>query len=57
MGNECRHYLNSHTGFNVGGSLVSAGGTAKETVEAGVGNGTDSEGGTILDAVSLCREI
>jgi len=39
------------------GSLVSADDTGKETVEAGVGNDTDSEGGTVSDTVSgICVE-
>ena len=37
MGDECT-YLKSRTGFDAGGSLLSAGGTSKETIEAGVGN-------------------
>ena len=40
-----------HAGFDAGGSLVSAGGTGKETIEAGVGNDTDNEGGIVSDAV------
>ena len=39
-------------------SLVSAGGTGKETVEVGVGNDTDSEGVTVSDTVrETCIEI
>ena len=36
-------YLKSRTGFDSAGSLVSAGNTGEETVEAYVGNGTDSD--------------
>ena len=43
--------MKSRTSFDAGGSLVSAGGIGKETVEAGVGNGTDRERGTVSDAV------
>ena len=42
----------TRTGFDVGGSIVSAGGTGKKALSAGVGNDTDSEGGTISDMVT-----
>jgi len=32
--------MKSRTGLDAGGSLISAGSTGKETVEAGVGNDT-----------------
>ena len=45
-------YLKSRTGFDAGGSGVSIGGTGKETVEAGAGNGTDNERETVSDIVT-----
>jgi len=51
LGDECRH-LKSRTGFDTGGSLVSLGITGEKIVETGVGNDTDSEGGTVSDMVS-----
>ena len=56
-------YPKSRTSFDVGGFLDSAGGTGKETVEAGVcgtvketveavvGNDTDNEGGIVSDVM------
>jgi len=38
--------------IDAGGSVVSAGGINKAIVEAGVGNDTDSEGGTISDMMT-----
>ena len=38
--------------FDADGSRVSTGSTDGETVEASIGNGTDSEGGTISDIVT-----
>ena len=45
------------TGFDAVGSEVSTDGTGEETVEAGVGNDTDSKGGTVSDIVTgTCGE-
>jgi len=44
--------LKSRTGFDAGGSVISDGGTGEATVEAGVDNGKDSEGGTVSDMVA-----
>ena len=49
--------MKSRTAFYAGGSGVSTGGTSEETVEAGVDNDTDSEGGTIPDIMTgACGE-
>jgi len=40
-------YLKFRTDFDAGESVGSAGSTGEATVEAGVGNGRVSEGGTI----------
>jgi len=42
----------SRTGFDASGFLVSTDGSGEETVEAGVGNRTDSERGTVSDMVT-----
>jgi len=44
--------MKSRTGFDAGGSVVSAGGTGEVTVETGVGNGTDSKGRTVSSMVT-----
>ena len=44
--------MKSQTGFDAGGSAVFVGGTSEATVEAGVGNDTDSEGGTVSNMVT-----
>jgi len=50
--------MKSRTGFDACGSVVSAGGIGKESVSTGVGNCTDSEGGTLrYGDGNLCREI
>jgi len=49
-------YLKSLTGFNAGGSVVSVGGTGKETLSTGLGNDIDSEGGTVSDMLTEACE-
>jgi len=44
--------MKSRTGFDVGGFVVSAGGTDQKVVSAGIDNGIDSEGGTVSDMVT-----
>jgi len=44
--------MKSRTGFDAGGSVVSAGGTGEVTVETGVGNGIDSKGGTVSNMIT-----
>ena len=49
-------YLKSRTGFDAGGSVVSADGTGEATVEASVSNDTNSEGGSVSNIVmGTCR--
>jgi len=50
-------YLKSRTGLVAGESRVSIGGTGEEITEAGIGNDTVSEGGTMSDIViRTCEE-
>jgi len=50
-------YLKSRTGFNAGGSEVSTSDTGEESVEAGVGNDTNSERGIVSETVTrYCGE-
>ena len=49
-------YLKSRTGFDACGSVVSVGGTGKETLSTGLGNDIDSEGGTVSDMLTEACE-